>query len=335
MSLFKRLTIIAFALLLALSAAACGPASVTPSEDGTTGADASTVPPEQTEAVESDTDDYIIAENGSARCSIVTRPGAVADEKVLAVSIKTALKTGYGVDIEVREGSGGAGEREIIIGAFFDGIDPDAYSTARYGVWGAARRGNKLLLYALDSKSYSNAASVLPKYIGRGSDEKTVKLRSVFYSTEVVHALPVAIPAAGNAVASYVQHTGGTDTSKKCTQVAFKSVQEDFFKSYCATLESLSYEKKLEHSIGGNSYTAYVREGDMLSVDYFPTLRLMRVISEPAYETPVWDLASGERTGDVKLFQIKDTTNEHASCFIVTLADGRYLIYDTGVAATA
>ena len=59
------------------------------------------------------------------------------------------------------------------------------------------------------------------------------------------------------------------------------------------------------------------------------------VIGEPAYEKPLWELSGGERVQPVKLMMIEDTTSGHASSFVVTLADGRFLLYDTGYDTTA
>lgn len=325
-----RIICLALALVLALAGCAGKPAQTGSVDESTPD-----VEPGTTGFVEDAGGDYIIAKDGEALCKIVTSTASGKDGKVLAVSIQTALKNEFGVNIEVVEGDATPGEREIVIGCGVAGVNPDAYAYAKYGLWGTAASDGKLVVFAMDSKSYSAAASLIPNYIKRSSKDGDVRLSKAYFGTEVKTSLPVGVPEVDGAVAAYVQHTGGRDTSKKCTSVSFTGAYETLYDNYCEKLASLNYEKKFENRISGNRYAAFVNDGEMLTVDYFPTMRVMRVISEPAYETPVWDLPSGERTAAVKLFQIEDTTSDHASCFIVTLGDGRYLLYDTGVEATA
>ena len=328
---FIRVIAILLAVLAAVFSSGCGGEVPDPAP----ATDASSETEALTEPAENDSSDFIIAEDGKPLCALVTAENASSEERALAAALKVLFRNTYGFEIESKVGAGAAEEREIVIGCYVPGVDEDAYGFARYGLWGIGRSGSKLLIYSLDAKSYSTAMSLVQNYINRSSDEKTVKLSKEYFSTEERVRVRVPIPAAGGTAAAYVQHTGGTDTAKKCSSVSFKGVSESFFTDYLSKLESLSYEKKFENSISGNKYVSFVKDGEMLTVDWFPTMRIMRVISEPAYETPVWDLPSGKRTAAVKLFQIEDTTAEHASCFIVTLADGRYLLYDTGLTATA
>ena len=330
----KLLTVAALLAALLIAAAGCRNGTQAAPPDSGTAPDGTRGTQSLTSAVPADeTGDFIIAENGIPVCSLVTGPGSA--ERTAAETVKLKLKETLGIDLPVKNAAGDPSEPEIVIGCFVDGIPADAYPFARYGSWCVGRSGSKLVVYALDEKSYGAAAENIPAYILRSSSDGTVKLARAFYFSETNFQLPVAIPPAEGAVASYVQPTGGSDTSKRCSQVGFRNVTEDFFDRYCEKLLSLSYGKVFENSFSSNIYRTFLKDGEMLSVGYFPSLHQMRIVSEPVPSTPVWELTSGERTGKVKLFQIEDTTKEHASCFIVTLADGRYLLYDTGVETTA
>ena len=330
----KTILFVIFTAVLLLTVAACG-GTGPDTPGGGTEATAASAADTTAAAVPDAKSDYLIAEDGRAVCAIAVAENAGKTEKAFALSLQLALKNDFGIQVEVNEKVGSDTDPEIVIGLGAYAPGADIYSGARYGAWTAARCGYKLLVFACDEKTYGSASGTLPKYIKRMSGDGIVKLGSVFFASESVVPSPVNLPVADGFCASYVNAVGWKTTAHKAVSVTFKNANESDFKAYQAKLETLSFRKAAENGISGNLYATYVNEKNQLSVDYFPAMRIMRVIGEPAYEKPLWELSGGERVQPVKLMMIEDTTSGHASSFVVTLADGRFLLYDTGYDTTA
>lgn len=336
----KMLKLIAAAAIVALlccALAACNGAKDNV-DDNTTSPDNTT--PEQggdnTPGTAADDIDYTIkkdfhiVKDGSAVCRVVCPEDATPDETALADAIVESVARNTGVTLERSTVLGGDDECEIVIGHGIYDKATELYDRVSYGQWVVTSCGNKLVVFATDRDSYTSASKQLARYMGR-VEGNSLTFAAVLMGTDTSTAVPIAVPVLrATGVPAYIQRVGGVDTGKKCTQVAFGSVSSDIYSQYIAHLESLGYVRVAENEISKNLFTTLVKDNAMLTVDYLPTGYLMRVISEPAYEKYIGTLTGGERKGAVKLMQIEDTTHEHPSAFIVTLADGRFFIYDTG-----
>lgn len=334
----KILKLIAAAALVALlccALAACNgannPADDTTTPDGTTSGQGDNTPGTTTGDIDYTTKkDFNIVKDGSAVCRVVCPEDATPDETALADAIIGSVKRSTGVTLERAVTLGRDDEYEIVIGHGIYDKASEIYDRASYGQWVATSCGNKLIVFATDSASYTGASNQLSRYMGR-AEGNSLTLATALMGADTSTAVSVSVPVLrGAGVPAYIQKVGGVDTQKKCTQVAFVSVSEDVYSQYIARLESLGYARVAENEISKNVFTTLVKDNAMLTVDYLPSSRLMRVISEPAYENYIGTLTGGERKGAVKLMQIEDTTHEHPSAFVVTLADGRYFLYDTG-----
>jgi beta-lactamase superfamily II metal-dependent hydrolase len=271
-----------------------------------------------------DDTDYIISEGGSP-FRVAVREKANADEKTCAESIVAGLKKEFGIEVELVSGAGEDSVPEIVVGLYAWARANDIYDNAAVGGWTVCRRGAKLLVFAGDRASYASAPNQLIRYVARMSEGDTVRLSKMFYGTEPVGNISLRIPLPEGLCATYIQHAGGSDASKRAASVNYAGVNEAAYDAYLARLASSSYVKGFENSIDGNRYAFFTGATRLLSVDYFPSLRLMRIVSEQLPSKPVWELSGGERKYPVRMILIG-----RSSAFIVTLADGRYLLYDTG-----
>ena len=279
--------------------------------------------------------DFCIVKDGAAACRIVCTAGASSSDITLASTIVSTVSEATGVTLEVVSECGPDTEYEIVVGLGVYDKASQLYERVTYGQWSVATCGRKLIVFATDTSSFTGAGNRLRRYLS-GADNGSLMLSSKIMGTETSTAIPVYIPIIEPGLyPAYIQNVGGPDTLKKCTQVAFKSVNSVVYPQYISRLEALGYEKISENEISQNLFTTLVKDKHMLTVGYLPTSRLMRVISEPAYDTYIGDLLSGERTGAVKVMQVRDPEHGHPGAYVITLADGRYFLYDTGYGATS
>lgn len=274
---------------------------------------------------------FTVYENGKAcRISVIGKNSTVQS---FAEKLAFTLSQSSGLGITATYAPGSADEPEILIGinAYDNEEAARLYAASSTGSWYAYRIGNKLLIWSADISGYTEAYDSVCNYILYYKKDGYFSFDSLFYGRKQYFRTDFEIPAPDSLSASFVQHTGGTDATLTDVEVGYEKVALKDFEAYKGSLISLGFELMAENTISGNYYLTFIKGNEMLTVDYYSAASVLRVIAEPKPEKPFWEFPSGERTGSVSLMMIKDETKEHASSFVITLADGRYFIFDTGV----
>lgn len=344
--IFRFIAALAVITLVCCALAACDgnktPAETTTNDGTPPAADGTTTPTGDTSAPAGETTapdmdytakhDFYVVKDGKAACRIVCPADASKDEIAFADAIIESVKSSTGVTLEKVAACGADSEAEIVVGHGVYDKASAIYDRVSYGQWAVTTCANKLVVFFTDDASLADAKKLLGRYLGE-ADGSTLMLAAKLMGTETSTAMTIPVPVlreTGNP--AYIQKVGGVDTSRKCAQVTFKSVSADVYNRYVARLEALGYKKLAQNEISKNVFVTMANDKHMLTVDYIPNGRVMRIISEPAYEKYIGELESGERKGAVKLMQIQDPGpgSDHPSSYVVTLADGRYFLYDTG-----
>jgi len=319
--------ILALLLLLPLSlATACRqyPVPVIPGE--TTPETTEELP--ETTAQEAEEPFYAIKDGKVCRVTVTEKNSSVSD-----AADKIAYKLGQaaGVTVIPSYTAGAEDETEIIVGRNEHPAFEELYSKSALGYYYVYRSGTKLFMWSTDLHGYEALIEFVGRFAGSYYKDGDLVFDELSFGSKQYFKTAFELPVPDSLTSSYIQHTGGTDTSYTCVQIGYTKASKAAFDSYIEQLKAAGFELKAENSISSNLYYTFIKGDEMLTVIFYPSASIMRIIAEPKYEKGFWEIESGERSGQVKLMMIKDETGEHPSSFVITLADGRYFIFDTGV----
>ncbi len=145
-------------------------------------------------------------------------------------------------------------------------------------------------------------------------------------------------------VAEIPQYNGGVidswhDLTDNGIECCVKNTTLGEFSAYCKTLESLGYTKYFVNTIKNNSYATYTSADTMIHVYYTHFEKAVRIVAAPMSTTILPNVKDEAYTKVTEpkvtqmMFEYPNRTNgSRASgmCYIFTLEDGSYIIYDTG-----
>lgn len=306
---------------------------------GCTGADGDNPVSDTVQTTEAPAEPGFILSDGSVCAAVVVSRPASNAEFDAADDIAAALREKTGFNPELRD-TAKDGAFEIIIGYSAYAYDSERFDMLEYGQWSVARSGDKLLVVGSDSSSLTAAVKYLVRHISEaetGADGRTELSYGTLCTIETHKQLPVDIPLASGRAAAYIQDVGGSGGKSK--QATTFLMEESDYTAYCEKLTRMLYTLEAENRIGGNLFSTFVGNGNMLTVSFLPESGYLRIIAEPAYDVPLWEkLSGGERTSAVTVMQVErgaDKNLAHPGGNVIKLADGRFVLYDVGYASTA
>ncbi len=133
--------------------------------------------------------------------------------------------------------------------------------------------------------------------------------------------------------ASHSSSISAPRTYTDSTARVYYPATKEKYDAYISALTELGCEKLAENNIGAVYYTKLKASPDRLITAYFiGKQRLVRVIDEPFAEFDT-ELPSPENAPNdcpTSIITLPVVGDHEQSCFVITLSDGRLVLYDTG-----
>lgn len=206
-----------------------------------------------------------------------------------------------------------------------------------YGAYSVAVRGNKLVVAAWSNKGLTAGSSALIDQIIAHAEEGRL-LYPVQTLTHPFDTQLSALPHMEGGEVAYVQDAG-VPTGRTARQITFTEVDAADFDAYCEALTAGGYLTVQENIIGQNRYVTCSDGTLRVTAYHMPLTKSIRVIVED--DRPIGQTA-GEYTTvcDTTLMQLGlDKNNPELdsamNAYVVQLADGRFILVDTGTSSAA
>ncbi len=284
--------------------------------------------------------DITLIENAVANCQIVLPKDASGVERTMANSVREKLRSvDKNADAKIVSASKHDEKKvEILIGNTGYPESEAIYKTLGYGTYCVRVVGHKLVIAAYFEDLYSKAIADLATIIRKTASDKTLILEGETNKTIIAIPNINAIPVYSGGKIAYTQEAGTFPTGH-ADQITLTETTAKHFETFKKDLASAGYKTVQENTIGKNEFITVSNGKKLITAYFMGYTKETRIIVEndrdfvhPTSEytaicdTTLWQLGLDEKNPD-----IKDAQN----AYVIQLADGRFVIHDTGVATAA
>jgi len=285
--------------------------------------------------------DLELIKDGEANFEIVLPEDPSETEQKAAETLKARVKSAVSTadakivsagkydekKVEVLIGNTGYPESDAV-------LKNTGYGSATYKVV-----GHKLVVAAWFDDCYSNALIELYTLIRRGvvDGNLTVDGKTEYTSATIPNIS--AIPVYTGGVIAYTQETG-TLTGSRADQITFSNTTKEQFEDYKKKLADSGFDTLQENTIGQNDFIS-VSNGKKLVIAYhMGNLGETRIIVENDRELMQAPSTSYETVCDTTLWQLgleeeRSDLAYRMNAYVIKLADGRFIVHDTGTRAAS
>lgn len=322
-------------LSIALACSACQRAGQESPADLSTAAAVETTAPVPAE--------FVLVRDGTAVCQVVRAETGSEGEIGAAVGLLNDIARLTGVTPRITTDWIKPGDSydstavEILVGKTAYPETAAVLAETDYGSYSIAVLGNKLVVAAWSDEALTRGVEALgdlmAEYAGNGALAIPAEARS-----HSVDAQLSALPRFTGGTVAYVQDVG-VPIGESASQITFAGADEAAYDAYCAALVAEGYALVQENLIGQNRYATYSDSTYRITVYCLPLAGLTRVIIED--DRPIGQIASDYSSiCDTTLMQLglnesNPDLDSSMNAYIIQLADGRFVLMDTGTTSAA
>lgn len=305
------------------------------SDTGTSGNPGTT----QTQPLENPVFD--IVKDGSAVCRIVRSSTANEEELQAVTTISNKIAALSGVTLEVVAKSGDTYDPEaleIVIGKNVYAESDTALEHVGYGGYVIEIVGKKLVVTSGIPAGMNAAANRLCTLLTKYTKNKDIALPSDTKETSITNSLLGNLPLYHGGTFAYSQEAG-TFTNETAYQITISKTNTGDYQNYIAKLQANGFTVIQTNKIGNNTYNTLTNDRSLVTAYHMPGISSTRIIVEKKREIMQPDKAYTV-IGKTTLMQLGlDAKNpdlsEAMSAYVIKLADGRFVLMDTGTGPAA
>ena len=275
-----------------------------------------------------------IAENGASAFRLVYAENVATEvmDAILELNQKIEEATGVQLPMVIDNGYS-ADAYAIIIGRTAYPESAQAYAEWDCNQYGFRVIGKKIVVGGLTDNYTVAAIDQLWSALKKGTTDGTMKLSENAEKTVTLGAYckQVPLPSSGN-------QNGIFDCSGGTLEFCYENETAEDYRAYLSMLKQSGYTEHATNQIGENLFATMVSDENFLQVAYVPAHSEMRIVAAPAKSTvlpPIQpDTEDAEKVSETKLcvFGLNtEFSDSNGMCYVFTLEDGRYLIYDGGL----
>ena len=330
--------IVSVLLLLALLLLASCHGSTTPAEStesGHTDKEPSTSAPETgTDTPEPGTV-FPIIQSGKSVVRIIRAAEADEDIRNAAIDLHDKIEKQTGVTVEISDdGQYRDSEYEIVLGRTAYPESKTAYAGWCYNEYGYRVIGRKLTVGGHLTGSTQSAVNQLWFAIRKNATEDTMSLSDCSPKTNQAAKFFTGFPAyRGGTVA------GVFDCADNTMEVLLSETDGAAFDAFRTDMTAAGFGVFAENRIGDNRFVTYVSDAGVVHSNYCPAEGTVRLYASHRAETvlPVNETKPGTAIAEPTLGVIGVSTGVEGNgmCMVLTLPDGRFLVWDGGFASSA
>lgn len=231
----------------------------------------------------------------------------------------------------IAEGFDISGVKEILIGKIARDETKEFLSTLKINEYGYAVIGNKIVIAGWSDITTGLAAELFMQALDRSfaSDEDGKRV-DLIYSDPVIRTYSgfnIDVP----------KYEGGTlkwcaDLTEGGLEFLYTNTTAVAFGKYCDKLKANGYTLEFENESAGNKYATFSSAKTMIHVYYTLHDESVRLIAAPMSKTnlPNFKTETYEKVAAPAITQLALAPKGGGNCYILTLEDGSYVIYDGG-----
>ncbi|MBQ8275316.1 MAG: MBL fold metallo-hydrolase [Clostridia bacterium] len=332
---YSRLSALLILLLLVMCSVSCS------GGDGVSVPGVTTAPIAETTAAP-EAEPLALIRDGAALFRVVRAEKAGDGEVAAATQIRQDVKNLTGITPEIATDWIGRGESydsttvEILVGQTGYPESAEVLASTAYGDYTIAVQGNKLVVAAWDNHALKAGVDALVALLHENYADGLLAVPRVS-QTKTADRILSAIPTLAGGKLEYIQEAG-VPSGEKAMQITLSDVEAAEYAAYRDVLNEAGYVVMQENTIGENRYLTLSRENRRLTVYHMGLLDQVRIISEPARPISP-EPAAYTAVCDTTLMQLgleegKDLAGA-MNAYVVQLADGRFVLMDTGTEAAA
>lgn len=332
---YSRLLVLLLLLLLAVGCISCG------SGEGDFSPEATTVPAAETTAAP-ELEPLVLIRDEAALFRVVRAEKASDGEVAAATSIRQDIKNLTGIIPDIATDWIGRGESydsttvEILVGQTGYPESAEVLASTAYGDYTIAVQGNKLVVAAWDNHALKAGVDALVALLHENYADGFLAVPRIA-QTKTADRILSAIPTLAGGKVEYIQEAG-VPSGEKAMQITLSDVEAEEYAVYRDVLADAGYDVMQENTIGENRYLTLSRENRRVTVYHMGLLDQVRIISEPARPISP-EPAAYTAVCDTTLMQLGLEEGKNLAgamnAYVVQLADGRFVLMDTGTEAAA
>lgn len=222
---------------------------------------------------------------------------------------------------------------ELLVGHTAQPASEAVYADLGYGEFRIKVVGNKLVVAAWTANAMAEAVAELRAMVRSTMQADTLTLAADLDIRRVVEPTVNVLPVYTAGRIDYIQPVGDVP-GDRAMQVTVEKTTRDEYLAYRASLEAEGFTLVQENSIGENRYVTLQKGETMVTAYHMGLLDRTRLIVEGAREivqpktdyTPICDTTLWQIGLDKNNPDLDSSMNVYA----VQLADGRFILVDTG-----
>lgn len=322
-------------LLFAVLASACGnDEPIAPAETTESAAEITAAP---------EPAPLVLVQDGNVLFRVIRAEQADAGEVKAATRVLQDIKCILGDSPEIATDWIGWGESydsttvEILIGRTAYPESAEVLATTAYGDYTVAIKGNKLVVAAWDDDALIVGVDALFTLLYENYADGNLTVPPIQLTNTVNRALSTVPTLEGGAV-EYIQEAGAP-IGETAVQITLSDVENEEYTAYCGVLAEAGYAVVQENAIGENRYLTLTDGERRVTVYHMGLMEQVRIIveqaraisPEPVDYTAVCDTTLLQLGLDVNNPDLDSAMN----AYVVQLADGRFVLMDTGTESAA
>ena len=275
----------------------------------------------------------VTAHSNNGRVDYVVQQARNISDKIQSIAnVKVTTKSDW-----ARPGSDISTPREILIGATNRPEYQQALAQYDVNEYGVSFINNKIIIAGWNDTTIGLAANLFSSLLTTSATEaadgqKNISLIATSGIRGTVNGWKTDIPSVDDATL-----VGTSSCAHNDLLYYYQDASESDFASYRKKLEGLGYKLYMENELVGNKFATYLSADEtvMMHVYFVKHAGEIRVITGPNNDNQ--KLPSTDREEYTKITETKITqmTLDYASgnfgmCYIVTLEDGSFIIFDGG-----
>lgn len=293
--------------------------------------------------VSSKAEEIVISQDGNSKFDIIYLEGLLTSggtegkaelEVQLARELAEAIKATYGAELDVKN-SAKLNEYEILIGetprdesaSFISSLAPNEY--------GFEIVGNRIVIAGTNPTSTRLAVGVFTEALNSFDRKEGSAVTAALYKgmrvTRRNARWNTDVPEFEGG-----EYGGAHDGANGAFVLIYKETTPEAFENYCKKLETEGYALWQRHDMENNLHATYVHETrGMIHTYYTASEASVRIVS---YKDGCYNLPTNNAPYEYEKITESSITGYGISggmCFVITLADGSFIVVDSGTSNTS
>ena len=280
-------------------------------------------------------EDLSVVSGSKSSFVFITPKNGPTNVSSAAKTVRNAIKTATGVNLEVQNDGAAAIATEILVGETNREESRALMESTPYGQYAIRVINGKIVIAAWDNDSITKACEEFAAFVKKQGKKGTFTVAADYSVDGVVTKGFDAIPHYGN-TKNKVQLI---DLGDKSYMLYVPSTTKNAFSEYLDSLKKLGFTEFSTRTAGKKmTYAVYKNEETILHMSFNSSTREARIAADKAYDMTIFTEQKYEKVCEPTVslvgqeVEVETGWIYNALCLVFRLEDGRFIIVDGGYA---